>query len=189
MIYNGTTLAGPASLSSTSPTMPSGYSYKRLVGVAVTNSSSQFKVFSQVGNHFVYDEYQQVSTATPAQNWTVQHCASYIPPISTRGCFQIFPSGVTPGATVYAYLRKNGSASTNGYYFGRGENETPEAINDWIDTDSSQQVDLRVVNASGSGTWYLRTLGFEVNLRDRVIGSAPGFDRSNMKGWLDFSRS
>ncbi|MBF0350884.1 MAG: LamG domain-containing protein [SAR324 cluster bacterium] len=50
VIWNGTTTASLLSISSTAPTMPSGYLFKRLVG-AVRNTSSNFIRFHQIGNH------------------------------------------------------------------------------------------------------------------------------------------
>lgn len=50
VIYNGTTVSSLISLSSTNPTMPSGYTYKAMVG-AVRNSSSNFLSFYQLGKH------------------------------------------------------------------------------------------------------------------------------------------
>ena len=49
VIYNGTTVASLLSASATSPTMPSGYTYKKYVG-AVYNPSSAFRNFHQIGN-------------------------------------------------------------------------------------------------------------------------------------------
>lgn len=167
-IYNGTTLAGLASLSSTSPVMPGGYTYKNLIGVAVTNSSAQFEVFSQIGNHFVYDESQQVSTGSAAQSWTVQNCSAFIPPISTRAFFQLemYMGGGQTG-NRYGALRMNGSSSTNGHFIGEVSADNTgqssfSAVNDWINTDSSQNVQL--YTSTNVNDWYLRVLGFELNL-------------------------
>jgi hypothetical protein len=168
VIYNGTTLAGLASLSSTSPVMPSGYTYKSLVGVAVTDSSAHFKVFSQVGNHFVYDEYQEVSVGSTAQSWTTQNYSAFIPPISTRAFFQLemWIGGGQTGSR-YGALRMNGSSSTVGHYMGEvSGNNTGQSsfstVNDWINTDSSQSIQLFI--STNVNEWYLRVLGFELNL-------------------------
>ena len=52
VIYNPdtTTVAGLLSTSSTAPTMPSGYTYKGLVGAVYNDSGSDFDNFHQVGN-------------------------------------------------------------------------------------------------------------------------------------------
>ena len=162
-IYNGTTVAGLASLSSTSPAMPGGYKYNRLVGVAVTDSSANFRIFSQIGNHFVYDEYQQVSTGTTSQSWTTQNCSAFIPPITTRGCFQ--GEYLSPGnGGISMSIRKKGSSSTKGHLLletGVSSGGVNASGIDWVDTDSSQNVQL---NAVAAIDWYLRVVDFELNL-------------------------
>jgi hypothetical protein len=170
VIYNPTsqTTAGLASLANgintypVNPVLPSGYTSKRVVGVALTDSNANFKVFSQIGNHFVYDTYQQVSTGTTSQSWSVQNCAPFIPPISTRGYFQLNLEG---GSLVTGSLRKNGSTSTNGHFMGQNwaNNASVSTVNDWVDTDGSQEVELSTTGALGTG-WYLRVLGFELNI-------------------------
>lgn len=50
VIYNGTTVTGLLSISSTSPTMPTGYTYKALVGAIYNNASSNFLTTYQQGN-------------------------------------------------------------------------------------------------------------------------------------------
>lgn len=50
VIYNGTTVASILSTSSTAPTMPSGYTYKALLGAIYNNSSSNFFTTYQQGN-------------------------------------------------------------------------------------------------------------------------------------------
>ena len=160
-IYNGTSPAGLASLSRTSPAVPTGYTYKSLIGVAVTDGSAHFKVFAQQGNHFVYDEYQLVNSDTAAQSWTTQNCASYIPPISTRGYFQVelWSANACVGA-----LKKNGSPSTVGHIMGQVSPSSGLSVcNDWIDTDGSQIVQY-YTSANVSQDWYLRIVGFELNL-------------------------
>ena len=51
VIYNGTTVASLLSTSATSPTMPSGYTFKKYVGAVYNNSSSNFNDFEQRGNN------------------------------------------------------------------------------------------------------------------------------------------
>lgn len=53
VIYNGTTVAGLLSTSSTSPTLPSGYTYKGYVGAVYNNSSSNFPTTKQKNNRVV----------------------------------------------------------------------------------------------------------------------------------------
>lgn len=50
VIYNGVTVAGLFSLSATTPTMPSGYTYKALVGAVFYHYGGAISSFSQVNN-------------------------------------------------------------------------------------------------------------------------------------------
>lgn len=54
IIYNGTLTSCLLSASSTAPTMPSGYTYKALVGAVRNNGSSNFLRFQQQGAHVMY---------------------------------------------------------------------------------------------------------------------------------------
>ncbi len=165
-IYNGTTMAGLASTSQTSPTMPANYTnaYQRLIGVAKTDANANFLVFVQQGNHYVYDAtIWGIAYGTAAQNWTVVNCSGYIPPISTRGWFQVNMQTPSVDGGVEALLRKNGSTS-GGHLMGQVQNsELYSTVNDFIDTDSSQCVQFYTSAAVGWG-WYLNVNGFELNL-------------------------
>lgn len=161
VIYDGTNIKRLASASASAPTLPSGYTYKRLVGVAVTDASAHFKVFVQQGLSFKYDEYQVVTSGTTAQNWAAVSCTAFIPPISRIGCFQLkMKFTAAAGDGFDASLRRYGSASTIGHYMGTvnayGRFST---VNDYIFTDGSQGVQL---NITGATNWSLRVLGFEL---------------------------
>ena len=96
-IYNGTTIAGLASTSRTAPTMPANYTtaYTRLIGVAKTDANAHFMVFVQQGNHFVYDRiHGQSHTGYRGRKLDILNCSAYIPPISTRGSFQVYLANV-----------------------------------------------------------------------------------------------
>ena len=169
VIYNGTTTSGVASTASTwsgvTKTGISGYTYYRMIGVALTDSSSNFLTFTQQQNRFKYDSYRQVSTGTTAQTWTTQNCAGSIPPVSTRGGFQLSMQATTSTAPVGS-LRKNGSTSTTGQYMGFCSGNASFAgsitVNDCIDTDASQVVQLNI--SAATTAWTLRVTGFELNL-------------------------
>jgi hypothetical protein len=49
VIYNGSTVASLLSLSNSSPTMPSGYTHRALVGAVLNNASDNFDDFDQLG--------------------------------------------------------------------------------------------------------------------------------------------
>jgi hypothetical protein len=71
LIDNGSAIAGLASLSSTAPTMPSGYTYKCRVGAMQTDGSSNLYRMLQVGNGTQYK-----ITAGVANNTVVQSIAN-----------------------------------------------------------------------------------------------------------------
>lgn len=64
VIYNGATVAGLFSLSATSPTMPSGYTYKALVGSVFYHYGAAIMTFSQVNNKVAHAEAELVSSGT-----------------------------------------------------------------------------------------------------------------------------
>jgi len=57
VIYNGTTTAGLASTSATAPTMPSGYTYKALVGWCTTDATTtpfNIEEFTQIDDEYIW---------------------------------------------------------------------------------------------------------------------------------------
>lgn len=89
LIYNPTTTTYAAllSLSATSPTMPSGYTKKRLVGFSFNNSSSNLHDFKMVGDgrirYVQYNEHRQnecqLLSAGTATSWTNVDCSDLVP--------------------------------------------------------------------------------------------------------------
>jgi len=77
VISNGTTPGVVASLSPTAPTFPSGYTYKALVGVFKTNSSSQVTAFIQQGYDWSY--VAQQTFASGASGGVASSLSGYIP--------------------------------------------------------------------------------------------------------------
>jgi hypothetical protein len=83
VIYNGTTVAGLASVSSTSPTMPGGYTYRKMVGAIKTDGSSHFYRVRQYGSRCWYGVRQTDLTGGVAESYTAV-TLNYIPPICTQ---------------------------------------------------------------------------------------------------------
>jgi len=82
VIYNGTTVAGLISASSTAPTMPSGYTFKALIGSVYNDGSSDFVEFWQ-NNRRVHQIPQVVFTAqTGVTSYTSQALTAFVPPIA-----------------------------------------------------------------------------------------------------------
>ena len=83
VIYNPdtTTVAGLLSVSSTAPTMPSGYTYKGLVGAVYNGSGGAFADFHQIGHKVACANNNSLSggTATTATSVSV-----LVPAVATR---------------------------------------------------------------------------------------------------------
>ena len=82
VIYNSvsTTTAALLSTSSTSPTMPSGYTYKALVSAVRNDSSSDFLDFKQHGLEYWYAAFQSMATGNIGTGaWTSFSTSSYVP--------------------------------------------------------------------------------------------------------------
>lgn len=70
-ISNGSIDGGLLSTSGTAPTLPSGYTYKVLMGVAGTNNSSNFIKFHQTGRNYNFDVWGEMATGNPGiGSWT-----------------------------------------------------------------------------------------------------------------------
>ena len=86
VIYNGTTVASLLSASATSPTMPSGYTYKKYVGAVYNDSGDDFDIFHQLGNSVAKDvtSFSVTTTTLGSHNVlvacppTAKRCAGYM---------------------------------------------------------------------------------------------------------------
>ena len=86
VIYNGTTVASLLSVSATSPTMPSGYTYKKYVGAVYNDSGDDFDIFHQLGNSVAKDvtSFEVTTTTLGSYNVlvacppTAKRCAGYM---------------------------------------------------------------------------------------------------------------
>jgi hypothetical protein len=87
IISNGTNTYGMYSLSRTAPTMPSGYTYKLLVGAVRTDASAHILRGLQVGNYFRYATDQIVVDASTYNGSSNQNCPVYyfVPPYIAWG--------------------------------------------------------------------------------------------------------
>ena len=97
VIYNGATTAGLASTSATAPVMPSGYTYKALVGWCTTDATTtpfNIEEFTQIDDVYAWATKQKVvdsagSTTTAAINLAAGGAVTYavVPPTITKGIF------------------------------------------------------------------------------------------------------
>lgn len=84
-ISNGTTDGAILSLSSTAPTLPTGYTFKAYIGVVLTNGSSQFISFRQEGKRVDLDANVNIKDGTFTINaWTDLDMTAVFPPTAKR---------------------------------------------------------------------------------------------------------
>jgi len=95
-------VAGLFSTSATSPTMPSGYTKKRLIGTVYNDSGSNLYEFRQDGDRVNYQRWWLVLGAGSATGVTAVDMSNFVPSMATEtelGCEEINSSSVT------AYIR------------------------------------------------------------------------------------
>lgn len=82
LVYNGSTVSGLLSVSATTPTMPSGYTYKALVGCVRNKSSGNFVKMRSVGPRVYQEPIAVLSNVAPTSAQTFQNLsiASGCPP-------------------------------------------------------------------------------------------------------------
>ena len=134
VVWNGTTVAGLLSLSSTSPTMPSGYTHKARVG-AVRSDSTANKYplsFYQFGDLVQIDKQVGTNVAamiTPASGttagvMTTVSMSSFIPPTAKAarvtghsGADAVAQVAIAPSTqySIYEYMGGSGAAGAGTY--------------------------------------------------------------------------
>lgn len=158
VIYNPTTDTEAAllSLSNTNPTMPSGYTKKRLVGEIKNDSAGDFLRVRSYGKYnqksIYYDEFnpnKAVLLAGSAVTPTIIDCSPYIPSTSQVGIFaKHFRTGAAGAASNKGYLRPYGyNAVFMEIAAGVVSNDRLRMINR-MPTDSSQRLEYAVDNAN-----------------------------------------
>lgn len=154
------------SLSGTAPTMPSGYSFKRRIGWRKTNGSSQWSLFTQVG-----DEVLLVAAVLDVNNVAITTGARTLHTIASiptgdyvEGLFRITVGGTPPA---------------NGLYFISSPDESDQAP-----SGAAAGVSLRST-AAGDGT----SGHFRIRTNSRQIGSRANLSGANLfvstYGWID----
>jgi hypothetical protein len=104
-IYNGTTVAGLLSLSSTAPTMPSGYTYKARIGWVRTDGSSNLLRTIQYGTRAQYitsaSGFPVVASGNTGGVWAAYSTANFAP--STAGAIVVGAVKANVNATMGAH--------------------------------------------------------------------------------------
>jgi len=129
VIYNPTTLttASLISLSSTAPTLPSGYTYFARVGSFITDGSAHIVGFTQKGKSIQYMVGSNASLPQAASGpsgsvsvptWTAVSISSFIPPTTSKITVMLF-SGST---------NSNAMAAPNNNYGAAGSTTNPPPL-------------------------------------------------------------
>ena len=164
VIYNGTTVAGLLSLSSTAPTMPVGYTYKARIGWVRTDGSSNLLRTIQYGTRAQYitsaSGYPLMASGSTSSTWSAISTANYVP--STASAIVVAISKLTTSAPVAAHpnnaLPTAGSLATL-YIGGNGNFDEPLVIQGTMLLESSS-----VYWLSGSSTGYFYAQGWVDNV-------------------------
>jgi len=158
LIYNPTTttIAGLFSTSSSAPTMPSGYTKKRLLGAVRNDSGSDFLDFYMIGNASTRDVFYRGSEThivlTTGNSGTFDDIdvSGLVPPISLDALMNFTsPAGKTPTIKV----REKGTSFDHDAVIRLGDDTNLERL---VKTDSSQvfeykSLDADTINAYVSG--------------------------------------
>lgn len=106
-IGNGATTAGLASTSSTAPTLPTGYTFKKYLG-AMRTASSVLRSTKQFGNRSVYTSLQTFVTGT-STGFNAASVASVVPP--TAIAIVMSASGIYTSGEQYQVAPNSGYSS------------------------------------------------------------------------------
>jgi hypothetical protein len=99
-------VAGLLSASSTSPTLPSGYTKKRLIGAVRNDGSSNFLPFIQAGKRVQYEDRQLVWSGALTSGFVAKDCSGVVPPVSRLAFLSIngtMTSGTGDGSVFIAH--------------------------------------------------------------------------------------
>lgn len=161
-------VAGLISASPTSPTLPGGFTKKRLVGAVRNNGSGNLIHFNQLGNVVRYVDSYNVLGVGASTGWRTFSVANYVAPISYWALMSAYQIYGSPG-NVSQYDRTwitQGSASTSTgliaccidlEHAGQRDAHTFEVVTDssWI---------LRYKNDYNYCTIYMDVAGFRLDL-------------------------
>jgi hypothetical protein len=108
-IYNVTnsTMAGLVSASATSPTMPSGYTKKRLIGFALTDGDSDLVAYHQFDERVDFDARLMVATGLTSTSYTTQDLSGILP--TGTGLVKEVLFGSITSASNYMFVSDDGT--------------------------------------------------------------------------------
>jgi hypothetical protein len=166
VISDGTTPAALLSLSSTAPTMPGGYGYKRLVGAIRNDGSSNFLRFNQMGEWTYYRAMKSVLSGGTATSWTSVSIATFVPPSATEASVRLYATVTadTGGVFQASLGHESGTAyASAAYYFSAANLDNIwDTVSTAIPLPTAQTV--YYINGSVNGSTYVDVMAFRLNL-------------------------
>jgi hypothetical protein len=140
IISNGVNVAGLASLSSTAPTLPAGYTFAALVGIARTDASGNLLQFHQRGDLWQYKTQQIALSGSSATAVTALNISSLVPVTIARSVMLMLAknsggmgewlgsvhAGPSAGAATLTVLAYSGGSPQGGRSNGELMLEWPE---------------------------------------------------------------
>lgn len=161
------TASAIVSTSASSPTMPSGYTYKRRIGSARSDVSSHLNTFSQLGDEFLW-----TGSSSP---WLDVNAVTLAATAQTKTL--TVPTGVQVYALFHAFIRDDGTTSVTSCVV---------TALDEADQSGSLQFDLvtpGTTSGYGAGNFRIRT-NTSAQIRVRGSGTAAALTIST-RGWID----
>lgn len=165
------TQAGLLSTSSTSPTMPSGYAYKALLGAVYSNSSTQFVTFWQAGSKVACADTNIFTSQAAVASLTSQSLASVVPPTARRvkGTMGMVATTGPTGAGVGVAGDANGTGAEYFNAIGTGSGGATALLDSFqrsapynVPLIASQTVYwIGAISSGGGGSFRLNVSGWE----------------------------
>ena len=161
-------VAGLLSASNTAPTMPSGYTKKRLVGAIKNDWSGNFIPVQSYGagrNKFVsYDRYKEILHDGNSATWADLDCSAYCPAGAVFAhLIALSYNDINPG---FNYIRPKGFIETSEpTIFGQGGaagGENWGGSQDKIKLDSNRLVEYKIAIANSAATTHV--IGYDIEL-------------------------
>ena len=156
MIGGISSSAGLLSLSSTAPTMPSGYTYKRLIGAVKNGGDGHFERFLQQGNSVVYydDDLAIISTSNPATTLTTVSGSDYLPDgLNIRQALIKIYMEVSWAATDGSRCWTRGGIVNENLRSNVISDQDPSVSEYWQPVDVLEEFDYRVEDIGWLGNW------------------------------------
>ena len=124
VIWNGITTAGLLSVSSTAPTLPSGYTHKGLVGAIYNTSGSDFLGMNQKGRYVSIVAVPALASGT-ATSATLVSLSTAIPPQAWRALLSVAIIGAVDGTDRWFSVYADSAAAILIGQIGDSDNTTP----------------------------------------------------------------